>query len=160
MFFRRLVCCNTDENVYASSDGSSSGDELGGGRRGATAAVIHWPADHANANFLSQGSIRVLPSTRHRAPARHRKSDSVAFLSSDPRSKVQEPGREEKGAKSLVSFFMIHKRIEVCTRKTPGACVRTCDYIGQASFEIIDHAMYQMYVMLLALKHSTHIRVS
>lgn len=93
MFFQRLVCCQTDENVYQSDDDSSSGDELG---PGATAAVMHWPqepADHAA--FLSQGagSIRVLPSsTRH--TSRHRKSDSVAVIPSEPPSRG--PGRDGK----------------------------------------------------------------
>lgn len=101
MFLWRLLCCNTDENVHASSDDDSSGDELGAGRRGATAAVIHWPqdpADHANVLSQGAGSIGVLPSsTRHTARARHRKS--VAFLPSDPRSKVPRPVGEEEGAK-------------------------------------------------------------
>lgn len=97
-FFQRLVCCQTDENVYESDD-SSSGKELGAGRAGATAAVIHWPetpSDHAN--FLSQGagSIRVLPSRTRHPTSRHRKSDSVAMLPSKPPSKVPGHGIEEK----------------------------------------------------------------
>lgn len=103
-FFQRLVCCQTDENVYESDD-SSSGEELGSGRIGAaTAAVIRWPqhpSDHAN--FLSQGagSIRVLPSSTRHATSRHRKSDSVAVLPSKPPSRGPWRGaadEEEDGA--------------------------------------------------------------
>lgn len=125
MFFNRLVCCNTDENVYDSSDDSSSGHELGrGGRSPASAAVIHWgqqgppgtaagglgPGD-AHSDFLSYsaGSIRVLPSSPNKVflsqqPQRgpFRKGQSIAEFP----SKMNEPegrGSEMGWAASLVS---------------------------------------------------------
>lgn len=102
--FARLRCCQTDDNVYE-SDGSSSssGDELGGGS--AQAAVIRWPQQGPAASdpmFLSHGgagSIRVLPSSTRHTTSRHRKSDSVAVLPSEP-PPSRGPGGcgEEKGS--------------------------------------------------------------
>eukprot|EP00903_Cladosiphon_okamuranus_P016371 g15098.t1 len=101
-FFQRLVCCQTDENVYESDDSSSSsGEDLGAGRIGdAAAAVIHWPQPPSD-HLLSRdaGSIRVLPSGTRRTPttssrSRHRKSES-AVLSSKPPSRLPGQGTED-----------------------------------------------------------------
>eukprot|EP00752_Nemacystus_decipiens_P006185 g5581.t1 len=94
--FARLRCCQTDDNVYESDDSGSSGDEFRGGA--AKAAVVHWPQSPSDPMFLSHGagagSIRVLPSSTRHTTSRHRKSDSVAVLPSEPPSR----GAKEGGA--------------------------------------------------------------
>lgn len=102
MFLRsRLLCCNTDENVYPGSDDDDSSGELPAGKRGPDGAMTRWhrdPPEHET--YLSQtaGSIRVLPSAARHTEMRRGESDSVAVIQSGSSSKLPAGGGQKDGA--------------------------------------------------------------